>query len=67
MPPGKLPCLHVSARLIKKRFDDELISLLEEFRWWDKAPKEVTELLPLLTSPDLEKVKAELKNRLGRH
>ena len=54
------------ARLIKKRFDDELISLLEEFRWWDKVPEEVTDLLPLLTSPDLEKVKAELKSRLGR-
>lgn len=51
------------ARLLKKRFDEELIALLLDFRWWDLSPEEVTELLPLLCDPDLEKVRSELKKR----
>ena len=53
------------ARLIRKRFDDELIDLLLRFCWWNRNPEEVTELLPLLTSPDLELVRRELKARLA--
>lgn len=49
------------AKPIRKRFDGELIDLLEEFRWWDKSIEEINELFPLLTSSDLENVKAELK------
>ena len=49
------------ARLIKKRFSDEMIDLLQQLKWWNKSPEEVTELLPLLTSPDLESVKEEIK------
>lgn len=49
------------ARLIRKRFDDELIDLLLKLRWWDKSPEEVTELIPLLVSPDLDDVKNKLK------
>ena len=53
------------ARLIRKRFDDELIDLLLRFCWWNRNPEEVTALLPLLTSPDLELVRRELKARLA--
>ena len=49
------------ARLIRKRFDDELIDLLLKLRWWDKSPEEVTELIPWLVSPDLDDVKNKLK------
>ena len=49
------------ARLIRKRFDDELIDFLLKLRWWDKRPEEVTELIPLLVSPDLDDVKNKLK------
>ncbi len=52
------------ARLIRKRFDDELIDLLLKLRWWDKSPEEVTELIPLLVSPDLDDVKNKLKTLL---
>ena len=52
------------ARMIRKRFDDELIGLMERFRWWDKSIEEINELIPILTSSDLESVKAELKARL---
>ena len=49
------------ARPIRKRFDDELIALLLQFKWWDKSIDEVNTLIPLLTSSDLEKVRKELK------
>lgn len=54
------------ARFIKKRFDDQLIELLLELRWWDFEEEKLEEFLPLLCDPDLEKVKEELLNRTGR-
>ena len=48
---------------VRKRFDDELIELLLKFKWWDKSVEEINELIPLLTSGDLKKVKAEIKKR----
>ena len=53
------------ARDLRKRFDDELIDLLLQFKWWDKSIDEINNLIPLLTDSDLENVKAELKNRLS--
>ena len=53
------------AHLIRKRFDDELIDLLEKFKWWDKSIEEIDSLLPILTSGNLEMVREELKKRLG--
>lgn len=52
------------ARPIRKRFDDELIALLEKFCWWDKGVEEIKALVPLLMCGDLEKVKRELKERM---
>lgn len=49
------------ARLIRKRFDDELIELLEKFAWWDKSIEEINALIPILTSSDLEMVRRKLK------
>ena len=54
------------AREVRKRFDGELISLLEELRWWDKEVEEIDRLIPMLTSSDLNKVKAEIKKMLGK-
>ena len=51
-------------RVVRKRFDDELIELLLQFRWWDKSIEEIESLMPILSCGDLEKVKAELKARL---
>lgn len=53
------------ARSNRKRFDDELIDLLERFAWWDKPVEEIDALIPILTSGDLEMVRTELKRRLG--
>ena len=52
------------ARLLRKRFDDELIELMLRFKWWDKSIEEINRLIPLLTDSDLSKVKAELKKML---
>lgn len=49
------------ARFIRKRFDDELIELLERFAWWDKSIEEINSLIPILTSSDLKMVKRKLK------
>lgn len=54
------------ARFLKKRFDDELIGLLLELKWWDFAPEKLAEFLPLLCEPDLESVRRRLKQELGR-
>ena len=50
--------------VIKKRFDDELIGIMEKLKWWDKSVKEINDLIPLLTSSDLEKVKEELLKKI---
>ena len=54
------------AKEIRKRFDGELIDLLEKFKWWDMDIDTINSLIPLITSSDLENVKAELKNRTNR-
>ena len=39
------------ARLIKERFDDELIALLNELRWWDLDVSQIKEITEVLSSP----------------
>ena len=52
------------ARILRKRFDDELIDLLLKFRWWDKSIEEIDRLIPILTCSDLEIVRKELRARV---
>ena len=52
------------AKEIRKRFDDELIELMIKFKWWDKSVDEINNLIPLLTSTDLEGVKAKIRKQL---
>ena len=52
-------------KVIRKRFDDELIGLMLRFKWWDKSVEEINSLIPLLTCSDLDRVKSELKAKLG--
>ena len=46
-----------SARAIRKRFDDELIALLLEWKWWDKPIEEIDRLIPILTNGDPDEAK----------
>ena len=52
------------ARVLRKRFDGELIELLLRFRWWDRDVDEINALIPLLSNCDLEQVRAELRRRV---
>lgn len=52
------------ARVIRKRFDDELIALLLKFKWWDKRIDEIQSLIPILTCSDLERIKREIRDAL---
>lgn len=52
------------ARFIKKRFDDELISLLLKVKWWDFEPDKLVSFLPLLCDPNLDKVKQVLQKEV---
>ncbi|MGM9763589.1 MAG: CatB-related O-acetyltransferase [Candidatus Cryptobacteroides sp.] len=52
------------ARIIRKRFDDETIGLLEQLKWWDKSIGEIDALLPIITNPDIEEMKKAIKSYL---
>ena len=53
------------AKVLRKRFDDELTDLLLRFKWWDKSIDEIDRLIPILTCSDLVKVKEELNKYDG--
>lgn len=48
-------------KIIRKRFDDELIELMLKFKWWNKEIDEINTLIPLLSDSDLGRVKQVLK------
>lgn len=50
------------AKIVRKRFDDELILLLLKLEWWNKSIEEINEMIPMLTCSDFEKVKREIRN-----
>ncbi|MCL2076465.1 MAG: CatB-related O-acetyltransferase [Betaproteobacteria bacterium] len=52
------------AKPVRKRFDDELIALMLEFKWWDKPIDVIQNLVPLLADSDLDKVKRKIRERL---
>ena len=52
------------ARPVRKRFDDELISLLQELKWWDLPIEEINKIIPLLNDKDLDRVKRATKAKL---
>lgn len=54
------------ARIIKKRFNDELIDILLKIKWWDFDDEKLVEFLPLLCDSDLEKVQQLLMEELNQ-
>lgn len=50
---------------IRKRFDQELISLLQTLRWWDFPPEALVDFLPTLCDSDLEQVRGKIKKMVG--
>lgn len=49
------------ARFLKKRFDDGTAALLEELRWWDLPPEELTEIIPVLCDTDMKRAAEKLR------
>ncbi len=54
-------------RIIRKRFNTELINLLLKFKWWDKSTDEIKKILPILTNPNLNVVKHYIKKALANN
>ena len=50
---GGNPC-----RIIRKRFDDDLISYLEKIKWWDWDEEKIFMNLEKLCSGDLEEIRS---------
>ncbi len=48
------------AKLIRKRFNSDIIEMLETLKWWDWHIEKITENLDILTSNDISKLKALL-------
>ena len=49
------------ARVVRRRFDDEMIGFLEKLEWWNKTTKQIQKIIPLLSSSDINYVKEEIK------
>lgn len=53
------------ARFIKERFDEALKDLLLRYQWWNLQPEQLSDILPVLCDPDLEKLRCFLREQLG--
>lgn len=49
------------AKVIRKRFDDEMIELLEKLEWWNLSISKIQKIIPLLSNSDIKYVKEEIK------
>lgn len=54
------------ARMVKKRFDEELIALLLRLKWWDRSIDIINSLIPILTNSNLDFVKEEIRKLVGK-
>ncbi len=45
------------AKIVRKRFDDELIGLLLKLEWWNKSVDDIKALMPVLSNSNLDDVK----------
>lgn len=52
------------ARVIRRRFDDEMIHLLERLQWWNRPIEEIDRLIPMLSNPDIAQAKSEIEKYL---
>lgn len=50
------------SRLIKKRFNEELTTLLLSLQWWNFDPEKLASFLPILCDSDLPAMQQKIKN-----
>lgn len=48
----------------KYRFDDEMINLLEQLKWWDKSIEEIKKIIPIISKAN--PIKEEILNYLNK-
>ena len=53
----------VPAKMIKKRFPDETIQILEQMKWWDWNYEDIYNVVPLLQSESVEELIAYYKGK----
>ncbi len=57
-----VPAYHIAGgnpcRILRKRFDDDLIAYLLELKWWDWSPEKIFRHLDVLCSGDLTKIRS---------
>lgn len=46
----------VPAKMIKKRFSDEIIEVLEQMQWWNWDYEDIYNVVPLLQSAKIDKL-----------
>ena len=46
----------VPAKVIKKRFSDEKIQMLEQMKWWDWNYEDIYNVIPLLQSEKIDEL-----------
>lgn len=54
------------ARVIKKRFNKEIIDILLKLKWWDKNTEDIQKIIPLLTSSSFKNNKNQIKKILNK-
>lgn len=54
------------ARVVRRRFEEETVSLLLKLRWWDLPIEEVDALIPVLTTPDRDAMVAGIRKYLKK-
>ena len=48
------------------RFDEELIEMLLQVKWWDFEPEKLVDFLPLLCDTDVKKIREQLRQELKK-
>jgi virginiamycin A acetyltransferase len=51
-------------RIVRKRFDDEMINLLQKLQWWNLPLEQIKQIIPLLHNSDIEYVKGKIQKLL---
>lgn len=52
------------AKVIRRRFDDEMIDLMERLQWWNRSIEEVDKLIPILSNSDIAQAKIDIAEYL---
>jgi acetyltransferase-like isoleucine patch superfamily enzyme len=53
------------AKLIKRRFAENIIQQLLEIRWWDRSDEDINRIVPLLQMPLTEEILTEILAKLN--